>query len=120
MGEVVSIETAMDPQTYEIIQPVEIFLYPDRLKIRSLKSGALLPPPVNEVERLKILIKKGLRAQMRTGSYLTGQQYIAISTKAAAPYNSYFSNTTIYRSTGEIHRDAAAMQQHPLHSFSCS
>ena len=85
MGEVVSIETAMDPQTYEIIQPVEIFLYPDRLKIRSLKSGALLPPPVNEVERLKILIKKGLRAQMRTGSYLTGQQYIAIDFFPDAP-----------------------------------
>ena len=85
IGEVVSIETAMDPQTYEVIQPVEIFLYPDRLKIRSLKSGALLPPPVNEVERLKTLIKKGFRAQMRTASYLTGQQYIAIDFFPNAP-----------------------------------
>jgi paraquat-inducible protein B len=85
VGEVVSIETAMDSQTYEVIQPVEIFLYPDRLKIRSLKSGAILAPPVNEIERLKTLIKKGFRAQMRTASYLTGQQYIAIDFFPDAP-----------------------------------
>ncbi len=85
VGEVISIDTAMDPKTYEVIQPVEIFLYPDRLKIRSLKTGGILPPPVNEVERLKALIKKGFRAQMRTASYLTGQQYIAIDFFADAP-----------------------------------
>jgi paraquat-inducible protein B len=85
IGEVVNIETAMDPQTYEVIQPVEIVLYPDRLKIHSLKSGAILPPPMNEVGRLQALIKKGFRAQMRTASYLTGQQYIAIDFFPDAP-----------------------------------
>jgi paraquat-inducible protein B len=85
IGEVASIETAMDPLTYEVIQPVEIFLYPDRLKIHSLKSGAILPPPTNEVGRLQALIKKGFRAQMRTASYLTGQQYIAIDFFPDAP-----------------------------------
>lgn len=85
MGEVVSIETAMDPRTYEIIQPVEIFLYPDRLKIRSLKSGKLLPPPENELSRLKTLIAKGFRAQLRTGSYLTGQQYIGLDFFPGSP-----------------------------------
>lgn len=94
VGEVVSIETAMDPQTYEVIQPVEIFLYPDRLKIRSLKTGGILPPPVNEVERLKTLIKKGFRAQMRTASYLTGQQYIAIDFFSDAP--KYTFNASLY------------------------
>jgi paraquat-inducible protein B len=85
LGEVVSIETAMDPRTYEVIQPVEIFLYPDRLKVRSLKSGAILPPPVNELERLKALIKKGFRAQLQTASYLTGQQYINLDFFPDAP-----------------------------------
>jgi len=85
MGEVVSIETAMDPRTYEIVQPVEIFLYPDRLKIRSLKSGKLLPPPENELSRLKTLIAKGFRAQLRTGSYLTGQQYIGLDFFPGSP-----------------------------------
>jgi paraquat-inducible protein B len=40
---------------------------------------------VNEIERLKALIKKGFRAQMRTASYLTGQQYIAIDFFPDAP-----------------------------------
>lgn len=94
VGEVVHIETAMDPQTYDVIQPVEIFLYPDRLKIRSLKTGGILPPPVNEVERLRALIKKGFRAQMRTASYLTGQQYIAIDFFSDAP--KYTFNASLY------------------------
>mgnify|MGYP000332463620 FL=1 len=94
VGEVVRIETAMDPQTYEVIQPVEVFLFPDRLKVRSMKTGGILPPPVNEVERIKGLIKKGFRAQMRTASYLTGQQYIAIDFFPDAP--KYTFNPSLY------------------------
>ena len=84
-GEVVNIETAMDPKTLEIIQPVEIFLYPDRLQVRSIKTGKLLPPPTNELERLQALIKKGMRAQLLTGSFLTGQKYIGIDIFPDAP-----------------------------------
>ncbi len=85
MGEVVSIGAAMDPQTYEIIQPVEIFIYPDRLQVRSIKTGKLLPPPKNELDRLKALIGKGLRAQLNTSSYITGQKYIALEFFPDAP-----------------------------------
>lgn len=85
IGEVVSIETAMDPQTFDVVQPVEIFLYPDRLKVRDLKTGAIMPPPKNELDRLRGLIKKGFRAQLRTQSYLTGQQYIGIDFFPEAP-----------------------------------
>ena len=84
-GEVVSIETAMDPKTFEIVQPVEIYLYPDRLQVRSIKTGKLLPPPTNEIERLQALIKKGMRAQLLTSSFLTGQKYIAIDIFPNAP-----------------------------------
>jgi paraquat-inducible protein B len=84
-GVVVNIETAMDPKTLEIIQPVEIFLYPDRLQVRSIKTGKLLPPPTNEIERLQALIKKGMRAQLLTGSFLTGQKYIGIDIFPDAP-----------------------------------
>lgn len=85
MGEVVSIEAAMDPKTYEIIQPVEIFIYPDRLQVRSIKTGKLLPPPTNELDRFKALIAKGFRAQLNTGSYLTGQKYVALDFFPDAP-----------------------------------
>ena len=84
-GEVVSIQTAMDPNTYEVSQPVEIFLYPDRLQVRSTKTGKILPPPTDELERLRILLKKGMRAQLRTSSFLTGQKYIAIDLFPNAP-----------------------------------
>jgi paraquat-inducible protein B len=94
IGEVVSIETAMDPKTFEVIQPVEIFVYPDRLKMRDIKTGALLPPPANEVERLRGLIKRGFRAQMRTQSLLTGLQYIALDLFPDAP--SYTFNPSKY------------------------
>jgi len=85
MGEVVSIETAMDPKTFEIIQPVEIFVFPDRLQVRDIKTGAILPPPANGEERLRALLKKGFGAEMRTQSYLTGQQYIALDLYPNAP-----------------------------------
>jgi paraquat-inducible protein B len=85
MGEVVSIETAMDPKTFEVIQPVEIFVFPDRLKVRDIKTGTILPPPANEIDRLRELIKKGFRAEMRTLSYLSGQQYIALDFYPDAP-----------------------------------
>jgi paraquat-inducible protein B len=85
MGEVVSIGAAMDPKTFEIIQPVEIYIYPDRLQIRSIKTGKLIPPPKNEMERLNALISKGFRAQLRTGSYLTGQKFIGLDFFPDAP-----------------------------------
>lgn len=85
MGEVVSIQAAMDPKTFEIIQPVEIYIYPDRLHVRSMQTGKLLPPPKDEIDRLKVLIAKGLRAQLNTGSYLTGQKYVALEFFPEAP-----------------------------------
>jgi len=85
IGEVVSIETAMDPKTFEVVQPVEIFVFPDRLKVRDIKTGVLLPPPENEIARLRELIKRGFRAEMRTLSFLSGQQYIALDLFPNAP-----------------------------------
>lgn len=85
LGEVVSIETAMDPKTFDIVQPVEIYIYPDRLQLRSTKTGKILPSPTNESDRFKVLLKKGLGAQLRTGSYLTGQQYIGVDFFPDAP-----------------------------------
>jgi paraquat-inducible protein B len=85
MGEVVSIETAMDPKTFEVIQPVEIFVFPDRLKVRDIKTGMVLPPPENEITRLRELIKRGFRAELRTLSLLSGQQYIALDLFPDAP-----------------------------------
>ncbi|MBC3917852.1 MCE family protein [Undibacterium sp. CY18W] len=60
--------------------PVEVSLYPDRLKSR-VRSGARLPDDDTEAKErslLEHLISRGLRGQLRSGNLLTGQLYIAL------------------------------------------
>lgn len=88
VGEVVSIGLAFDPKTFEIVQPVEFLLYPERLQARSMINGELIPFPKTRAEqlvRIKHFIEKGLRAQLRTASLLTGQLYIGIDLFPDAP-----------------------------------
>ncbi len=91
VGEVVNISLAFNPKTFEVIQPVEILIYPERLQARSLITGEVIPVPKTEIERSKLMksyIDKGLRAQLRTGSLLTGMQYVGIDFFPSAPkYN---------------------------------
>ena len=88
IGEVIHIRTEFDPKTFEFVQPVEIYLYSDRLRARSRDGGASFPPPKTPAERLKrfqLMIDKGFRAQMRSGNMLTGQQYIGVDFFHDAP-----------------------------------
>lgn len=88
IGEVASIGLALDPKTFEIVQPVEFYLYPERLEARSLADGKLIPFPktrVEQIKRIKTFVDRGLRAQLRTASLLTGQQYIGIDLFPDAP-----------------------------------
>ncbi len=88
IGEVISIDTAIDPNTYEVVQPVGIFLYAERLNPRSLIDGMLVPTPktpAEKIKRFKAFLKNGFRAQLRSGNLLTGQQYIALDFFPDAP-----------------------------------
>lgn len=91
VGEVVSIGLAFNPKTFEVVQPVEIVLYPERLQARSMITGEMIPVPKTEldlVKQTKTFVDRGLRAQLRNGSLLTGQQYIGIDLYPNAPkYN---------------------------------
>ena len=91
VGEVVSIGLAFNPKTFEVVQPVEIVMYPELLQARSLITGEMIPLPKTTLElvnRTKAFIDRGLRAQLRNGSLLTGQQYIGIDFFPDAPkYN---------------------------------
>ena len=66
------------------VQPVEVHLYPDRLRTlrtRSTDAVEALPPPFTPAERVKraqLSVEKGFRAQLRTGNLLTGQSYVAV------------------------------------------
>ncbi|OUL98737.1 PqiB family protein [Variovorax sp. JS1663] len=75
LGEVKSIGVEFDSQAREFRMPVLIQVYPDRLR-RNL--GDQRESRYTQLERLKFLVEKGLRAQLRTGNLLTGQNYVAL------------------------------------------
>jgi paraquat-inducible protein B len=88
IGEVVKIGLAYDPKTFELYQPVEFYLYPQRLRARSTVTEEFIPFPTTQAEqlqRVKAFIDKGLRVQLRTSSLLTGQKYLAIDMFPDAP-----------------------------------
>ncbi|MFZ6647008.1 intermembrane transport protein PqiB [Undibacterium sp. TJN25] len=67
--------------------PVEVSLYPDRLRSR-VRSGTRLPDDDTEAKEhllLDHLLGRGLRAQLRSGSLITGQLYIALDFFPDAP-----------------------------------
>lgn len=77
VGEVTGIGLALDPKHSDVSIPVEIQFYPERLKaeLRSL-------PPEEKArsarELLDSLVAHGLRAQIKSGSLLTGQLYVGL------------------------------------------
>jgi paraquat-inducible protein B len=83
VGEVAAIHTQYDPQTDRISIPVEILIYPERFTSRLRgPSKARVPRNGQFVARL---VERGLRAQLRTGSLLTGQLYVALDFFPDAP-----------------------------------
>jgi paraquat-inducible protein B len=88
IGEVVSIGLSIDPNTFELVQPVEFSLYPQRLQARSSVTGKDIPFPKTrpeQLKRIKAFIDHGLRVQLRSSSLLTGQQYLAVDMFPDAP-----------------------------------
>jgi paraquat-inducible protein B len=69
VGEVVDIRLELDEKDLEFRIPVLIAVEPERVQIKS-------NPTLDRSDLIKALIKKGLRAQLRTGMLLTGQQYV--------------------------------------------
>ena len=77
VGEVRNIMTDLDPKTGEFRFPVEVALFPARLRAMS-REGVADPTPAEQKARIDNYIESGLRAQLKTGSLLTGQMYIGI------------------------------------------
>jgi paraquat-inducible protein B len=82
LGEVKSIGIEYDDKTQQFIMPVVVELFPDRLgrKFNEQNSSRYTPR-----QRLHYLVEHGLRAQLRSGSLLTGQVYIAMDIFPHAP-----------------------------------
>jgi paraquat-inducible protein B len=87
IGEVERIGVSINPATLEFHMPVLVKLFPDRLRARHF-IGGMLPPAESEAVRrgrIRQLVEKGLRAQLRSGNLLTGQLYVALDIFPDAP-----------------------------------
>lgn len=80
IGEVKSIGVQFDRAEREFRMPVLVTVYPDRLRRADLNNTGEPRPEsrFTQAERLRFLIERGLRAQLRTGNLLTGQIYVAL------------------------------------------
>jgi len=76
IGEVKSIGVEFDRSEREFKMPVVVVIYPERLRRRANGSAGDLR--LSQLDRWQSLVAKGMRAQLRTGSLLTGQLYVAL------------------------------------------
>ena len=76
IGEVTEISVDYDATAKKFLFPVSINVYPERIRSRYLE-GAVRPERKAHA-LVASMIEQGVRAQLRTGSLLTGQLYIAI------------------------------------------
>lgn len=79
IGEVKAVSVEYDPEGKTFVSPVEVRLYPERLRER-MRKGAPDPKKViaDYHKRIDALVAHGLRAQLRSGNLLTGQLYVAL------------------------------------------
>lgn len=78
VGEVLNIGVNYNPQTHVINVPVTVRIYPDRLNTHW--TGTAIPDGKSTAQKapLAALVGSGLRAQLRLGSLITGQLYVAL------------------------------------------
>src|SRR5919198_1825150 len=85
VGEVAAIHTQYDPQSERISIPVEIRVYTERFTSR-LRGGAPKSARLGKDGKFVArLVERGLRAQLRTASLITGQLYVALDFFPEAP-----------------------------------
>ncbi len=81
IGEVTKVTAELDHGGSNVAMGVNIRFYPDRLRAgRGRGKGA-----VDSRSLLNNMVKQGLRAQLRSGSLLTGQLYVALDYFPEAP-----------------------------------
>jgi paraquat-inducible protein B len=77
VGDVTKINIVMKPSSKKVTMAVGIRFYPERLRQRSQGQTAQ-DKPLDSRKLLDTMVKNGFRAQLRSGSLLTGQLYVAL------------------------------------------
>src|SRR5262249_37184345 len=96
-GEVLQVGLDIDPSLTRLRGRVEIVLYPERLLRRLGPDDKLtIEMRSNQLERVaffeRLVEQRGLRAQLQSGSLLTGQLYVAFDFHPGAPKPTVNSN----------------------------
>jgi paraquat-inducible protein B len=90
VGEVKSLDLEYDPKEGSLSFPVEIELYPQRLRGKPRSPDASAPPAEADDSEaashalLDNLVLHGLRAELKTGNLLTGQKFVALDVHSDA------------------------------------
>lgn len=84
IGEVRSVGVEYDHDAGDFKFPVEINIYPNRLRSR-FRPGAKPLDDTNGAAFVTRLVERGLRAQLKTGNLLTGQLYVSLDFFKDAP-----------------------------------
>lgn len=77
VGEVSKIGVELGAGRKNVVMPVEINFYPERLRAR-YRTTTQQQAPTDTRKLLTTLVEQGLRAQLRNGNLLTGQLYVAL------------------------------------------
>jgi len=77
VGEVTRIAAEIDKVNKKVAMAVNIRFYPDRLRSRS-RASTDRDKPTDSRNLLDSMVKRGFRAQLKSGSLLTGQLYVAL------------------------------------------
>ena len=83
VGEVSAVLLDTDPASSEVRVPVEVKLFPERLRTRYRRDALPGQPPHPWL--VDKLVERGLRAQLRSASLITGQLYVALDFFPEAP-----------------------------------
>jgi paraquat-inducible protein B len=75
IGEVLDIGLDVDADTHTVVIPVQVNIYPARLRWRSRQPSRTEPARKKFIDDL---VAHGLRAQLHTGNLLTGQRFVAL------------------------------------------
>jgi paraquat-inducible protein B len=78
VGEVKTIQVDVDPKTKQVVVPVEIDIYPMRMARASRRNADRTFDLERARNTISAMVGNGMRAQLRSGSLLTGQLYVAL------------------------------------------